>query len=409
MKERLCRFCGAPLNYTFVDLGLSPLANSYIRPEQRDEGERFYPLHAYVCDRCFLVQLEEIARPEQIFSDYAYFSGFSSTWLRHCETYVTNIVERFALTAAHKVVEVASNDGYLLQYFVAKGIPVLGVEPARNVAEHAIGRGVPTEVLFFGRDAALKLRQAGHMADLMVANNVLAHVPDILDFIEGFRVLLKPQGIATFEFPHLLRIVGQTQFDTIYHEHFSYLSLNVVDEMLRANGLSIFDVEELATHGGSLRVYVCQAASAHERTAAVDRILEVEQQSGLRDLSTFAQFSGRVVDIKCALLSFLIEARRLRKIVCAYGAAAKGNTLLNYCGIGPEFVQVVADRSPHKQNTCLPGSRIPVVSPEAMLARRPHYVLILPWNLREEIAAEVLAIRSWGGACVTAIPRLVVD
>jgi SAM-dependent methyltransferase len=402
----ICRACGARLKYTFVDLGLSPLANSYVPIERLRECEKFYPLHAYVCDTCFLVQLEEFESPQQIFSNYAYFSGFSTNWLRHAEAYVIAMQGRFDLGPQHKVVEVASNDGYLLQYFAKRNIPVLGIEPARNVAEVAISRGVATEVMFFGRRTAETLLAAGHAADLMTANNVLAHVPDILDFLAGFRVLLKPRGVATFEFPHLLRMIEASQFDTIYHEHFSYLSLGVVADVLKLNRLRVFDVEELPTHGGSLRLFVCHEDADHRQLPAVDRVLAEERAAGLRDLSAYAGFAEKVVEIKCRALAFLIKARQDKKIVCGYGAAAKGNTFLNYCGIGPEFIQVVADRSPHKQKTFLPGSRIPVVSPEAMLARKPDYVFILPWNLKQEIAEQLREIRAWGGSFVSAIPDL---
>jgi SAM-dependent methyltransferase len=408
VTDASCRICGTKLRHTFVDLGLSPLANSYVPAAKARKGEVFYPLHAYVCEGCFLVQLEEFETPEHIFSNYAYFSGFSTSWLRHAEDYVIDVEKRFELGSESKVIEVASNDGYLLQYLVARGIPVLGVEPAQNVAAVAIERGVPTEVMFFGEQAATILREAGHAADLMVANNVLAHVPDILDFVGGFSILLKPNGVGTFEFPHLLRLVEQKQFDTIYHEHFSYLSLDVVAKVLNRKGLHVFDVEQLATHGGSLRVFFCHHGSTHRETSAVTRVLREETSAGLSDLKSYAHFEREVIEIKCRALEFLVLARDQGKIVCGYGAAAKGNTFLNYCGIGPEFIKVVADRSPHKQNTLLPGSHIPVVSPEAMLAERPDYVFILPWNLKDEIAEQLKGIRSWGGRFVTAIPRLAI-
>jgi SAM-dependent methyltransferase len=377
--------------------------------EKSREGEVFYPLHAYVCDGCFLVQLEEFESPENIFSNYAYFSGFSTSWLQHAEAYVIAMKDRFHLGPRQKVVEVASNDGYLLQYFVAGNVPVLGIEPAGNVAEVAIARGVPTEVMFFGRHAARTLVAAGHLADHMVANNVLAHVPDIVDFVGGFKILLKPEGVATFEFPHLLRLIQDSQFDTIYHEHFSYLSLGVVMNVLKGVGLRAFDAEELPTHGGSLRVFVCHDTASHPQMPSVEQLIEKERAASLFDLSGYAGFAERVVNIKCRALDFLIRAREQKKLVCAYGAAAKGNTFLNYCGIGPELVHVAGDRSPHKQNTLLPGSRIPVVSPEQMLALKPAYVLILPWNLRDEIATQLNEIRGWGGHFVTAIPDLVMS
>lgn len=406
MRTGTCRACGTLLNHTFVDLGLSPLANSYVPAERMRGGEMFFPLHAYVCEKCFLVQLEEFETPEHIFSDYAYFSSYSASWLRHAEAYATAMTQRFKLNASNKVVEIASNDGYLLQYFVAKQIPVLGIEPAANVAKVAVENGVATEVAFFGEATAERMLAAGHGADLMAANNVLAHVPDILDFVAGFRVLLKPEGAATLEFPHLLRMIERSQFDTIYHEHFSYLSLGAVDFVLRKNGLRAFDIEELPTHGGSLRVFVCHEASKQETGPAVARVLAEEKAAGLTSLDGYKGFAKNAIDIKCAALEFLIEARRQGKKVAGYGAAAKGNTFLNYCGIGPELVTAVADRSPHKQDTLLPGSRIPVVSPEALLVSKPDYVLILPWNLKDEIASELAELRSWGGKFVTAIPEL---
>ncbi|WP_043349870.1 class I SAM-dependent methyltransferase [Methylobacterium sp. B1] len=404
-----CRACGTPLTRTVADLGLSPLANSYVPPERAGQGEMVYPLHAYVCESCWLVQLEAFESPEHIFSDYAYFSGFSAGWLRHAEAYVASMTERFGLGPQSKVVEVASNDGYLLQYFVARGVPVLGVEPAANVAAVAREKGVASEVAFFGRDTAERLRAEGHGADLMAANNVLAHVPDILDFVAGFQVLLKRDGAGTFEFPHLLRMIEHKQFDTIYHEHFSYLSLGVVSGILERSGLRVFDVEELPTHGGSLRVFFCHVDGPHAQTPAVARVLADERAGGLFSAEGYGRFAADVVEIKCASLEFLIQQRRAGKRVCGYGAAAKGNTFLNYCGIGPELVEAVADRSPHKQGTFLPGSRIPVISPEALLEMRPDYVLILPWNLRAEIMQEMAGIRAWGGRFVTAIPSLAVE
>lgn len=408
MKSGTCRACGTKLEHTFVNLGLSPFANSYVPASRVRSGEHFYPLHVYVCERCFLVQLEEFETPESIFSDYAYFSSYSTSWLRHAEHYAAAMTERFRLDRNSKVVEVASNDGYLLQYLVKRDIQVLGVEPAANVAKVAIERGVPTETAFFGEGTAERLRSEGHAADLMAANNVLAHVPDILDFMAGFRRLLKPDGVATFEFPHLLRMIEQTQFDTIYHEHFSYLSLSAVDFVVRQNLLRVFDVEKLPTHGGSLRVFVCHEDASHETGPAVANLLEEERAAGLLTLSGYAGFTQRVIEIKCAALDFLIQARRAGKTVVGYGAAAKGNTFLNYCGIGPEFIRAVADRSPHKQNTFLPGCRIPVVSPEQLAEMKPDYVLILPWNLKEEIASQLSEIRGGGARFITAIPELTV-
>ncbi|KQP28596.1 SAM-dependent methyltransferase [Methylobacterium sp. Leaf102] len=408
MTRPACRACGAPLSRTVADLGLSPLANAYVPADRAGRGEMFHPLHAFVCDVCFLVQLEAFETPEAIFSEYAYFSGFSAGWLAHAEAYVARMQARFGLGPDSKVVEVASNDGYLLQYAVARGIPALGVEPAANVAKVAVSRGVPTEVAFFGAETARRLVAQGHSADLTAANNVLAHVPDIHDFVEGFHILLKAEGAGTFEFPHLLRMIEERQFDTIYHEHFSYLSLGVVSGILERHGLRVFDVEELPTHGGSLRVFFCHAGAGHPTSPAVDRVRAAERDGGLFAPDGYAAFAEDVVAIKCATLTFLADLRLKGAKVCAYGAAAKGNTFLNYCGIGPELVAAVADRSPHKQGTLLPGSRIPVVSPEDLLALRPDYVLILPWNLKDEIAREMAAIRDWGGRFVTAIPHLTV-
>lgn len=404
-----CRACGAPLARTVADLGLSPLANSYVPRARAGQGEKVYPLHAYVCESCWLVQLEAFESPEHIFSDYAYFSGFSAGWLRHAERYVAAMTQRFRLGPSSKVVEVASNDGYLLQYFVTRGVPVLGIEPAANVAAVAREKGVPSEVAFFGRATAKRLLAEGHGADLMAANNVLAHVPDILDFVAGFQVLLKRDGAGTFELPHLLRMIEHKQFDTIYHEHFSYLSLGVVSGILERCGLRVFDVEELPTHGGSLRVFFCHSDGPHAPTPAVARVLADERDGGLYSAEGYHRFADDVVEIKCASLEFLIQQRRAAKRVCGYGAAAKGNTFLNYCGIGPELVEAVADRSPHKQGTLLPGSRIPVISPDALLELRPDYVLILPWNLKAEIMQEMAEIHTWGGRFVTAIPGLAVE
>ena len=405
---RSCRLCRSPLTHSFVDLGLSPLANSYVPAARAAEGEKIYPLHAFVCDACFLVQLEEFESPDAIFSDYAYFSSFSASWLRHADAYATAMTERFGLDERSKVVEVASNDGYLLQYFVKAGIPVLGVEPAANIAEVARANGVPSEVAFFGQATAERLRAEGHAADLMAANNVLAHVPDILDFVAGFRVLLKPDGVATFEFPHLLRQIQGLQFDQIYHEHFSYLSLIAVAKVAQRVGLRIFDVEEVKTHGGSLRVFMTHPSARHVETAHVAKVREDEARAGLDRLEGYAGFAAATLDIKFGALEFLIVAKRAGKRVAAYGAAAKGNTFLNYIGVGADMIDAVADRSPYKQGTLLPGSRVPVVSPDALLAMRPDYVVILPWNLKAEIAEEMKAIRAWGGQFVTAIPRVTI-
>lgn len=401
-----CRNCGAPLTATFANLGMSPLSNAFIRPSEASRMERFYPLHAWVCGSCRLVQLEEFESPEHIFNDYFYFSSFSESWLRHAESYANAMTARFGLGEGSTVVEVASNDGYLLQYFKAQGCRILGVEPAANVAAAAEKKGVPSVVAFFGRDTATKLRADGFAADQMAANNVLAHVPDLNDFIAGFAILLKPGGVATFEFPHLLRQIEQTQFDTIYHEHFSYLSLHVVQRLFKAHGLRVFDVQELPTHGGSLRVFACLDAAPHAVAPAVASVLTNEAAAGLEDGAVYAAFAAQVVRIKLDLLRFLVDAKTAGKRVAAYGAPAKGNTLLNYCGVGPELIAFTVDRSPHKQDTLLPGTRIPVRAPEAILQEKPDYVLILPWNLKDEITQQMQAVRQWGGKFVVPIPSL---
>ena len=406
MIDRPCRSCKGPLTETFADLGMSPLSNSFISADRVRAMEPTYPLHAWVCSDCRLVQLEEFESPEHIFSNYLYFSSFSESWLRHAEAYSEAMIDRFGLGADSTVVEVASNDGYLLQYFKRRGCRVLGVEPAANVAKVAMEKGIPSDVAFFGVQTATRLRDTGHDADHMAANNVLAHVPDLHDFLGGFAVLLKPEGVVTFEFPHLLRQMRGSQFDTIYHEHFSYLSLHVVGRLLTRQGMRVFDVTELSTHGGSLRVFGCHAAAAHQEQPAVSRVLREETAFGLESPEAYRAFAKQVVDVKAGLLRFLLDARDAGKRVLAYGAPAKGNTLLNYCGVGPDLVAFTCDRSPHKQGTLLPGTRIPVRAPEEVLQARPDYVLILPWNLKDEIAGQMAAIRDWGGQFVVPIPVL---
>lgn len=405
---RLCRACGAELRHTFCDLGMSPLSNAYLESTQLAAPERFYPLHAYVCGECLLVQLEEYETPEKIFSDYAYFSSYSDLWLEHCERYVAMMIERFRIGSTHQVVEIASNDGYLLQYFKRQGVPVLGIEPAANVARAAKTKGVPTRVEFFSARCATQLA-AERRADLIVANNVLAHVPALNDFVEGVRILLAKGGLATFEFPHLLRLVCENQFDTIYHEHFSYFSLLAVERILGAHALRIFDVEELPTHGGSLRLYVHHAGeSGRARGKAVDRLLSDERAAGLDKLDVYLAFQEKAQEAKRGLLEFLIGAARAGKRIAAYGAAAKGNTLLNYCGVGRDFIDYVVDRNPYKQGRYLPGTRIPIEHPERLRETHPNYLLVLPWNIREEIMAQNAFIREWGGEFVVPIPRVAV-
>jgi len=408
MTNKHCRFCNADLKRTFVDLGRSPLANSLLSAEDIERGEASYPLHAYVCDDCLLVQLQEFERAENIFHDYLYFSSYSQLWLQHCREYAEQMSKRFALNGHSLVVEVASNDGYLLQYFKERGIGALGVEPAANVAKAAKDKGIPTEVAFFGVETAHRLAAAGKSADLIAANNVLAHVPNLHDFVAGFKLLLKPTGTATFEFPHLLCLIEERQFDTIYHEHFSYFSFLVADKIFARHGLRIYDVESLPTHGGSLRLFVCHADAPFARTSGIDDLIAKERSAGLDRIDTYAKFAEAVIDIKCELLDFLIEARRNGKSVVGYGAPAKGNTLLNYCGVGPELVAYTVDVSPHKQGRYLPGVQIPIRAPDHIFKTRPHHVLILPWNIKEEIMERMAAIRQWGGRFVTAIPKLTV-
>jgi len=402
-----CRFCAAELTYSFCDLGMSPLSNAFLRADQLDCVEPYYPLHARVCGRCFLVQLPEFESPEHIFSEYAYFSSFSDTWLKHARDYVERVVPRLGLGPQSQVIEIASNDGYLLRYFKERTVPVLGIEPAANVARAAEAAGIPTLVRFFGAALARELAGQGTQADLLLGNNVLAHVPDLNDFVAGLKLALKPTGVITMEFPHLARLVDECQFDTIYHEHFSYFSLATVDKVFRHHGLRLFDVEELPTHGGSLRIYAQHAETGpHADTGQVGALLGREKAEGLLDLATYARFGEAVREVKRALLDFLIRAKRESKRICGYGAPAKGNTLLNYCGVRGDFLEFTVDRSPHKQGLFLPGTHIPISAPERIRAERPDFVLILPWNLRDEIVEQLAFIREWDGRFVVPIPRV---
>jgi SAM-dependent methyltransferase len=407
MKAQCCRFCGINLRHTFVDLGMSPLANTYVTSAQLYQMELFYPLHVYVCECCFLVQLEEFASPEYIFSDYAYFASYSDSWLRHAQLYVEMAMARFGLTPHSQVVEIASNDGYLLQYFVAKDIPVLGIEPAANVAATAVQKGIPTRVEFFGADMARRLVGEGLQADLVVGNNILAHVPKLNDFVRGLKVLLKPHGVITLEFPHLLCLMAENQFDTIYHEHFSYFSFTTVEKIFAAHGLTLFDVEDLPTHGGSLRIYARHTEDADN--ALAPRVMEVkakEEVAGLTRLDGYLAYTERVRETKRKLLAFLIAAKDEGKRIAGYGAAAKGNTLLNYCGIRLDFIDYTVDRSPHKQGRFLPGTHIPIYHPDKIRETRPDYLLILPWNLVDEITEQMGYIHDWGGQFVVPIPEV---
>ncbi|CAM3343374.1 class I SAM-dependent methyltransferase [Cupriavidus taiwanensis] len=404
-----CRACGTPLEQSVVDLGLSPISNAFIRPEHAERGEMFYPLHAMVCTSCWLVQLRD-ATPANVHfhDDYVYFSSYSSSWLAHARNYVEAMRRRFRLGTQSRVMEIASNDGYLLQYFVQAGVPCLGIEPTANTAAAARDKHVDTREAFFNTASARTLAAEGWQVDLLLGNNVLAHVPDINDFVAGMPVVLKPEGVITLEFPHLLRLLEENQFDTLYHEHYSYLSLTALMPVLARAGLRAFDVEHLTTHGGSLRLYACHAAAGHASSPAVLACLDAERAAGLASTAGYAAFAERVHRARQELLGFLLEARRAGKRVAAYGAAAKGNTLLNYCGARTDLVEFVVDRSPAKQGRLLPGTRIPVLAPEAVTAHRPDYLLVLPWNLLDEIQQQMAHIRAWGGRFVTAIPNTVV-
>jgi hypothetical protein len=401
-----CRFCEAPLSEVFVDLGMSPLCESFLPADALNRMEPFYPLLVWVCGRCFLVQLQEYVSPAEIFTEYAYFSSYSSSWLKHAKDYTDMVVRRFGLGARSRVVEIASNDGYLLQYFVEKGVPVLGVEPAANVARAAAERGVPTVVRFFGRETAGDLVREHGPADLIVGNNVLAHVPDVNDFVAGLEVLLARGGTITMEFPHLWRLMEENQFDTIYHEHFSYLSFTVAREIFAAHGLRVFDVERLPTHGGSLRIFAAHRSDPRPESDAAAALAREESADGFRTITRYRPFAERVEETKRALLEFLIGARRAGRTVAAYGAPGKGNTLLNYCGIRADFVDYAVDRNPYKHGRFTPGTHIPIHPPERLRETRPDYILILPWNLKDEIVAQLAYAREWGAKFVVPIPTV---
>jgi SAM-dependent methyltransferase len=404
-----CRGCGAPVTRSVLDLGSMPLANSYLDEAALARPEPRYPLHVFICDNCLLVQLRALVSPEELFSDYAYFSSYSSSWLDHARRFAEMAIARFRLSTASKVAEIASNDGYLLRNFVEQGIPVLGIEPAVNVAAVARARGVPTEARFFGMACAQELRQRGDAADLIVANNVVAHVPNLRDFLAGVAELLKPDGVLSAEFPHLLRLLQQTQFDTIYHEHFSYLSLHAIETVLSSAGLRTFDVEMLPTHGGSLRLLACRRDSkAHPEAASVEKVRAAEIAGGLKNFATYEAFADRVVNCREQLIAFIADVHRAGQTIAAYGAAAKGNTLLNSCELTSRDIICVADRSPHKQGRYLPGSRLPIVAPEQIAEVRPDYLLILPWNLCDEIMRDMAHVREWGCRFVVAIPNVAV-
>jgi SAM-dependent methyltransferase len=402
-----CRFCATPLRHLVVDLGMSPLCESYLTADQLDEMEPFYPLRAYVCEQCFLVQVKEYVSPDAIFGEYAYFSGYSESWLAHARAYTATVVEHLGLGPESFVLELGSNDGYLLQYFVERGIPVLGIDPARNVAAAARARGVPTLTAMFDGETARALAAEGRRADLVVGNNVLAQVSDLNGFVAAIARVLAPRGVLTMEFPHLERLIDGLQFDTIYHEHFSYFSLVAAERIFAAHGLTLFDVAELPTHGGSLRVYVRHAADpSRPVTDRVGRLRAHERAAGLEEVARYATFGDRVQEVRHALVEFLIGCRRRRQTVVGYGAPGKGNTLLNYCGIRSDLLAYTVDRNPYKQGKFLPGTHIPVLPPDRIAETRPDYLLILPWNLRDEIMAQMAGIRAWGGRFVVPIPRI---
>lgn len=404
-----CRFCSSPLEYTFADLGMSPIANDYLNQAQVHRAEKFYPLHTYVCKKCLLVQLEEFESPDHIFGDgdYAYFSSYSESWLRHARDYTDLMVQRFGFNTSTQVIEIASNDGYLLQYFHKKGIPVLGIEPAANTAKVAIEKGIPSIAKFFGVQTAKELVSKGKQADLLIGNNVLAHVPDVNDFVAGIKVILKPHGILTIEFPHLLQLMQQNQYDTIYHEHFSYFSFLTVEKIFAAHNMTLFDVEELSTHGGSLRIYgKHEDAELPIISERVKQLKKKETAAGLDTLGTYITFGEKVKENKRKLLSFLIAAKAEGKTIVGYGAPAKGNTLLNYCGVNTDFIDYTVDLNPHKQGLFLPGTRIPIHHPDKIRETQPDYVLILPWNLKEEIMEQIKIIGDWGGQFVLPIPEV---
>jgi 2-polyprenyl-3-methyl-5-hydroxy-6-metoxy-1,4-benzoquinol methylase len=407
LVDPVCRFCAAPLAQTFVDLGMSPASNAFLSADELSGKEPFYPLHALVCGECYLVQLQQFQSPQQIFGDYAYFSSYSDSWLEHARAYAAMARERFRLSQGSMVVEIASNDGYLLQYFRAAGVPVLGIEPARNVAAAAEAKGIPTLCEFFGRALAARLAADGRQADLLVGNNVLAHVPDLNDFVAGLKTALKAGGAITLEFPHLLELIEYVEFDTIYHEHFSYFSLLTAEKVMAAHGLAVFDVDTLPTHGGSLRLYVRHAEDrARATTSRVEALRAREKAAGMDALRGYADFDGKVKAVKRALLDFLEDARASRRMVAGYGAPAKATTLLNYCGIGSDLLPYTVDRSPHKQGRFIPGAHIPIRSPDHLLQTQPAYVLILPWNIKDEIVESMAAVRDWGGRFVVPVPML---
>jgi hypothetical protein len=403
-SDRQCRLCRAHLRHTLVDLGMSPPCESFLPANRIDSMEAYFPLHVMVCEECFLVQLPEHVSPQEIFTEYAYFSSFSTSWVEHARRYCEAMAARFRLDSNSLVVELASNDGYLLQHFIPLGVPTLGIEPAANVAQAAVAKGVPTRVDFFGVRLAHTLTEEGKQADLIVGNNVLAQVPDLNDFVAGMKLLLNPQGVITLEFPHIERLIAENQFDTIYHEHFSYFSLTTVQIMAGKHGLKVFDVEELPTHGGSLRVYLAHAESSFLATANVNELLDREMRNGFKETTIYTSFADRARRAKRDLLGFLISAKNEGKTICGYGAPGKGNTLLNYCAIGTDFLDFTVDRNPYKHGRYTPGMHIPIKPVEAIDEAKPDYILILPWNLKDEIARQMHHVAAWGAKLVVPIP-----
>jgi hypothetical protein len=402
-----CRFCGKDLKHIFVDLGISPLANSYLKADELEMMEPHYPLKVYVCEACFLVQLPVYESPQKIFGEYAYFSSYSETWLKHAKDYTELMIERFGLDSKSQIIEIASNDGYLLQYFKKREVPVLGIEPAKNVAKAAQETGIPTMIEFFGTQMARDLATEGKRADLLIGNNVLGHVPGLNDFVEGMKIILKPHGVITMEFPHLMRLMDENQFDTIYHEHFSYFSFTTVEKVFTKHSLTIFDVEELPTHGGSLRIYARHREDGSKPVG--ERVFELKQReevAGFTNLEHYLSFVEKVIETKRKILDSLIKAKRDGKSIAGYGAPAKGNTLLNYCGIRTDFIDYTVDRSPHKQGYYLPGTHIPIYHPDKIKETKPDYLFILPWNLKDEIMDQMSHIREWGGRFVVPIPEV---
>jgi hypothetical protein len=407
LTSTCCRFCEAPLTHSFCDLGISPLANSFPNNELLQKAEPFYPLHAYVCESCFLVQLQEFESPQYIFSEYSYFSSYSDSWLEHCEAFAENSINRFHLNDKSQVIEIASNDGYLLKYFKKRSIPVLGIEPAKNIAKVAESIGIPTLTEFFSAQLAQKLSKEKNQADLLIGNNVLAHVPRLNDFVKGLKILLKSNGIITMEFPHLAELMRYNQFDTIYHEHFSYFSFTTVEKIFKNHGLALFDVQEISTHGGSLRIFAKHIEdNSKSETDNIFKLRNREKNAGLMDIKTYQTFSDHVLETKFKLLEFLIKAKRSGKKVVGYGAPAKGNTLLNYCGIKADMIDYTVDRNPHKQGCFLPGTHIPIYHPEKITETKPNYLLILPWNIQYEVVKQMSFIREWGGKFVVPIPEV---